>query len=179
MDVSRILKYASFFLFSIAGTWQSDQLDLIRSFNKNDVKYVVIGGGALELFGIRDSSGDIDVYIETSPENSFKTYKALAEFGVPLRSMGVTPHTFCESEEGPPQNLRIGSFGEILTHVTGMPMDFQTAFANKSVIELKGVKINALTPQGIADMKRSTQRSKDLEDLKLLKTKGIKPSKVK
>lgn len=63
---------------------------LLSAFNANHVKYVVIGGYAVFVHAQPRMTKDLDVLIESSPENAIATYKALAEFGAPLEKFAVS-----------------------------------------------------------------------------------------
>src|SRR5688500_12015816 len=59
-----------------------DQLQIVfASFQKNDVKYVVIGGIAAVLYGVPRATFDLDILIEPSKENAQKLLNALSEVG--------------------------------------------------------------------------------------------------
>jgi len=67
---------------------------LLSAFNANHVKYVVIGGYAVFVHAQPRMTKDLDVYIESSPENALATYKAPAQFGAPLAQFSV--EDFCD-----------------------------------------------------------------------------------
>ena|SRR5438067_13892513 len=57
-----------------------DQLQSVfASFQKNDVKYVVIGGIAAVLYGVPRATFDLDILIEPSAENAGRLLKAMTE----------------------------------------------------------------------------------------------------
>ena len=64
---------------------------LLSAFNANHVKYVVIGGYAVGVHAQPRMTKDMDVLIESSPENAIATVyaKGLAGFGAPLASFTV------------------------------------------------------------------------------------------
>src|SRR5580692_5881762 len=62
---------------------------LLSAFNANHVKYVVIGGYAVFVHAQPRMTNDMDVFIESSPENALATYRGLAEFGAPLENFTV------------------------------------------------------------------------------------------
>jgi len=74
----------------------SDFSDLLRLFNDNHVKYLVIGGYAVVQYAEPRFTKDLDIWISTDIENANQVYKALREFGATLTSL--TPKDF--SEEG-------------------------------------------------------------------------------
>ena len=62
-----------------------DQLQtLFASFQKHDVKYLVIGGIAAVLYGVPRATFDLDVLIEPSAQNAERLLKAMIDAGPPL-----------------------------------------------------------------------------------------------
>jgi hypothetical protein len=59
-----------------------DQLQTVfASFQRNNVRYLVIGGIAAVLYGVPRATFDLDVLIEPSKENAQRLLDALAEIG--------------------------------------------------------------------------------------------------
>jgi len=65
----------------------SDFNDLLRIFNANSVKYLVIGGYALIQYTEPRFTKDLDLLIGTDISNASAVLKALREFGAPLSGM--------------------------------------------------------------------------------------------
>jgi hypothetical protein len=61
-----------------------DFLDLLRAFAAADVRFLVVGAYALALHGRPRATGDLDVWVEATPENARRVIRALGEFGAPL-----------------------------------------------------------------------------------------------
>ena len=60
-----------------------DQLQSIfASLQKNEVKYVVIGGIAAVLYGVPRATFDLDLLIEATVENAERLLKAMTEAGL-------------------------------------------------------------------------------------------------
>jgi hypothetical protein len=74
----------------------SDFSDLLRIFNANRVKYLVIGGYAVVQYAEPRFTKDLDVWVSTEPVNAEMVYKSLREFGASLENL--TAKNF--SEEG-------------------------------------------------------------------------------
>ena len=72
----------------------SDFSDLLRIFNDNNVKYLVIGGYALVQYAEPRFTKDLDLWISTDPANAGAVYRALSTFGAPLE--GMTEKDFAE-----------------------------------------------------------------------------------
>ena len=60
-------------------------------FNKK-VKFLFVGAYAMGAYCYPRATGNFDVWIEASPENSEKIHQSLSEFGAPLS--GITKETF-------------------------------------------------------------------------------------
>jgi hypothetical protein len=60
-----------------------DFKDFLNFLNTNGVKYLLIGGWAVGIYGYPRATGDMDVLIATDEANLDKLLKALYEFGAP------------------------------------------------------------------------------------------------
>ena len=74
----------------------SDFNDLLRLFNDNHVRYLVIGGYAVIQYAEPRLTMDLELWISTDTDNAASIFKALKIFGAPLA--GLTEADF--SEEG-------------------------------------------------------------------------------
>lgn len=78
-------------------TLKPDFKDLLRSFNKHQVTYLIVGGYAVMKYTEPFYTKDIGLWIEATPENAKKTFAALLEFGAPMADLTIhdltQPHT--------------------------------------------------------------------------------------
>ena len=65
----------------------SDFSDLLRLFNGNNVKYLVIGGYAVIQYAEPRYTKDLDLWISTDVANAKAVFRALKEFGAPLADL--------------------------------------------------------------------------------------------
>ena len=63
------------------------QKDLLSELNAAGVEFVVIGGHAVNAYGVPRMTKDLDVLIRADRKNSEAVYRALASFGAPLASV--------------------------------------------------------------------------------------------
>ena len=56
--------------------------DFIQCLNNNNAKYLVVGGMAVIYYGYPRFTGDIDFWIEKTPENAKAVFNAIIEFGM-------------------------------------------------------------------------------------------------
>ena len=135
-------------------------VDLLRAFAAADVRYLVVGAYALGLHGRPRATGDLDVWVDATPENAARVMRALAAFGAPLDT--VTADDF--SREGitfqiglPP--LRI----DILTRLTGL--SFTEAWPERVRGPLGDIEADFIGREAFIRNKRATGRLKDLADI--------------
>jgi hypothetical protein len=69
------------------GILHEDFLDFIRALNANEVEYLVVGGYAVILHGYPRTTGDLDVWVNKTPENYGRLTNAFAEFKMPVFDM--------------------------------------------------------------------------------------------
>ena len=58
-----------------------DLREFIALLNSTSVKYLIVGGHAVAFHGHPRFTGDIDFFVERSPENAERLEKALSDFG--------------------------------------------------------------------------------------------------
>jgi hypothetical protein len=66
-----------------------DFVDLLRAFIAADVRFLIVGAYALALHGKPRATGDLDVWIDATPDNAARVMRALAAFGAPLGDVSV------------------------------------------------------------------------------------------
>ena len=140
-----------------------DFKEFIQLLNKNQVKYLVIGGYAVAIHGHPRYTKDIDIWLEMSEENSQKLIKALTEFG--FGSLGLTPDAF----QTPDQIVQLGyppSRIDLITTPDGI--DFQTCYDSKIEVILRDIPVNFIDLDNLKKNKLASGRLQDLADLEKL-----------
>lgn len=94
--------------------------DLLKSFDEQEVKYLVVGGHAVMFYSEPRYTKDLDIWIEASPENATRVFRALAHFGAPLTGVSeadfAAPGSFYQLGRPP---LRV----DVLTSIEGLEFD--------------------------------------------------------
>jgi hypothetical protein len=62
--------------------FNDDFIDFIESLNRHKVDYVLVGGYAVIIRGYSRTTGDIDLWVNRSPENYTKLIAAIVQFGL-------------------------------------------------------------------------------------------------
>jgi len=140
-----------------------DFKEFIELLNKNNVKYLVVGGYALAFHGYPRYTKDIDFWVWVEKENAKNIIKALKDFGFSSLELKeedfLTPGYVIQLGQ-PPGRI------DLLTSVTGL--EFETCYASKVHIELQGTKIDFLDLENFKKNKKSVGRYQDLADLENL-----------
>ena len=141
-----------------------DYKEMLQILLNNKVRFLVVGAYAMGVYGYPRATGDIDIWVEASSENSEKIHQSLSEFGAPLSE--VTKTTFCE--EGIVFQIGVAPRRiDIITKIDGV--DFNKAYSDKQKIEIEGIKIPFLSKEDLIKNKESTGREKDKLDAKYLR----------
>lgn len=145
-------------------TLAKDFEDFVKLLNQHHVAYMIVGGYALAFHGKPRHTGDLDIWIQNSDDNSDKLVNVIKEFG--LGSLGLTKADFLQegyvTQIGYPP-LRI----DILNSIDGVIFD--DAFQNKLLINIDGLDINYIGLRDFIDNKIASGRSQDIVDLKEIK----------
>jgi predicted nucleotidyltransferase len=62
--------------------FEDEVIDFMKLLNKNEVKYLLVGGIAVNYFGYSRTTGDVDLWIEDSTQNRQHLVNSLSEFGI-------------------------------------------------------------------------------------------------
>jgi len=141
-----------------------DYKEMLQILLNNEVKFLIVGAYAMGALGYPRATGDFDIWVESSPENSEKVYNSLLEFGVPLEQI----NTEIFMEKG--IIFQIGVVPrriDILTFIDGV--EFGKAYKDKENITIEGITIPFLSKENIIKNKEATGREKDKLDVKYLK----------
>ena len=140
-----------------------DFVDLLRAFAAADVRFLIVGAYALAHHGRPRATGDLDVWVDATPDNAARVMEALAAFGAPLQE--VTREDF--SRPGivfqigvPPGRI------DIVTDLTGV--SFEEAWPSRDRGRFGELDVDFLGRDAFIRNKRATGRAKDLGDIERL-----------
>lgn len=144
----------------------SDYKDLFRTLNRHRVRYLVIGAYAVAFYTEPRYTKDIDIWVSNDATNAKSLYKALIEFGAPLKGMSVkdfiNKKTIYQIGIAP---VRI----DILMDASGIK--FENAWENRKRTRYGGVPINMLGIKELIYSKKKVGREHDIADIKKLTNK--------
>jgi hypothetical protein len=142
---------------------QADFKEFLELLNEYKVRYLVVGGYALNLYIAKPrNTGDLDIWIEISEENASNTKKAIEHFcGVNDIDKNVFMNENLRAPIGEPP-LCI----DILMKVDGL--EFHKCYEQKNVINWSEIDIPFLTKSDLITTKKIVNRPQDKADVAAL-----------
>ena len=140
-----------------------DFKEFIELLNKNNVRYLVVGGYALAFHGHPRYTKDIDFWLWVNQANAKNIIKALEEFG--FSSLDLNENDFLR----PGYVVQLGQPPariDLLTSVTGL--DFEECYETRNHIEIQGSEIDIIDLESFKKNKIAVGRHQDLADLENL-----------
>jgi hypothetical protein len=137
-----------------------DFVDLLRAFVAYDVRFLIVGAYALALHGRPRATGDLDVWVDATPENASRIVRALASFGAPMDQVSEADFS------SPGVVLQLGvppGRIDILTALTGLA--FEEAWPGRVHGVLGDVAVDVIGRESFIRNKRATGRARDLGDI--------------
>jgi predicted nucleotidyltransferase len=143
-------------------TLPKDFKEFIESLNKNDVRYVVIGGYAVVYHGYVRSTNDIDIWVDIHEDNINKILKALDDFGfssLNLKAQDFSPNQIIQLGF-PPNRIDLIS--------TPAGVDFDTCYDTREQVIIDDITVNFINLENLIKAKKASNRTRDLADIEEL-----------
>jgi hypothetical protein len=142
-------------------------LRIWRTFEAKGLRYMMVGGFAVNLHGHFRTTGDLDIWIEDKIENRRILRACLADLNLgdfeALETMDFIPGWTSIS-------LFSGIELDIMTYLKGYPQEaFNECLALASLAEINGICIPFLHINHLIREKKLVNREKDLADIEALK----------
>jgi hypothetical protein len=135
-----------------------------ESLNSAGVKYLLLGGYAVNFYGYLRSTNDIDVWIAVDDENARRVSEVFQSFGgFPPEAV---PYTLFL------QKQKVFIFGrepvriDVITGPNGV--EFAECYARRVDAVLDGIPVSVISLDDLKQNKRASARFKDLADLENL-----------
>ena len=137
--------------------------EFIELLNDNRVRYLIVGGYAVALYGYPRYTKDLDVWVECSENNAKSLINALDQFG--MGTLGLVKEDFLVQDQvvqlGYPPN-RI----DLILSISGV--DFQACYPKRKEIFIDELKIDFIDLENLKRNKKASGRSQDIADLENL-----------
>ena len=145
-----------------------DQLQSVfASFQKNDVKYLVIGGIAAVLYGVPRATFDLDVLIEPTKDNVERLLSAMIEAGLGTASLTNAEDVLSKEITIFTDRIRL----DVQTSTPGI--SFEQAWQRRVTMNYRGQTLEVISVGDLIASKTAAGRDVDLEDVRILKSKEV------
>ena len=142
-----------------------DFKELLSIFNAHSVRYLIIGGYAYARYTEPRTTKDLDLFVQPDPVNAVAVYKALTEFGAPLKGVTVDdfvhPGTVFQIGVAP---LRV----DILCHIDGPDFNQAWETSEQALIDDE-VPARYISSDKLIANKLAAGRPQDLLDVEKLR----------
>jgi hypothetical protein len=146
-----------------------DFRDLLRAFNEEKVKYLIVGGYALIKYTEPRYTKDLDVWVSPDPENSERVFRALTKYGAPISNM--SPADFSRKGFFFTMGLAPNRI-DILFDLSGL--QFGSAWERRVNVLVGDVDTNFICRTDLIINKEAVGRKQDLADVEKLRIAEVR-----
>ncbi|WP_309608641.1 nucleotidyltransferase [Flavobacterium sp.] len=141
-------------------------LDIWKYFFQYNVRYITIGGFAVNIYGYNRSTGDIDIYLEDTKENRINLRNAFVEIGLgdieTIETMQFIPGWTDFT-------LSYGLRLDIMTNVKGLEnKTFDDLLNSATVVMIDEIPVKFIDYKNLIIAKKAANRPKDILDIEEL-----------
>jgi hypothetical protein len=142
---------------------EKDYEEILKLFNSHRIKYCIIGAFAVAFYARPRYTKDIDILIDSSPENAERIIRALAEFG--FEDLDLSEDDLCQ--EG--NIIQLGYEPLRVDIVTSLSsISFNQVWKNKVSADYGREKVHFIGLDDLIQTKKQSSRPQDKVDLDLL-----------
>ena len=144
----------------------SQIIEIWKYFSINRVKYLTIGGFAVNIYGYGRNTGDIDIFIEDSIENRENLRLALKQSGIgDFKNMSTMQFIPGWTDIALNFNLRL----DIMTSVKGLEnKTFEQLLEKAYIAEINDIPVYFIDYENLIIAKKAANRPKDILDIEEL-----------
>jgi predicted nucleotidyltransferase len=155
-----------------------DYRTIFKDLNDAGVDYTLVGGVAVNFYGIPRMTYDLDLAIALNPENILKLVSRLGDWGYKPRAP-VDPHDLADEKKRGiwirEKNMKAFSFyhekeaiGEIDVLID-LPMPYKDLRERATVFDVEGTSVPVVSLQDLIELKLRAGRQQDLSDVQHLR----------
>ena len=141
-------------------------LDIWKYFFQFNVRYITIGGFAVNIYGYNRATGDIDIYLDDTKENRINLRNAFIEIGLgdfeSIETMQFIPGWTDFT-------LSYGLRLDIMTSVKGLEdKPFDTLLEIATIVIIDDIPVKFIDYDNLIIAKKASNRTKDILDIEEL-----------
>jgi hypothetical protein len=154
--------------------------DLFTALNKNQVKYAIAGGVAVNLYGIERATRDLDLLLAMDEENLLKAASVFKNLGYSPK-VPVRPEDFAKKEIREKwikeKNMIVFSYIDLknpyllIDIIINTPIKYEDIAEHIAILVSKdeAIRVPVISIDDLIKMKKQTNRSQDISDIEMLK----------
>lgn len=153
--------------------------EVLRALQKHGVRYLILGGAAVNLHGVPRMTGDLDLAVDLSPENIHALVDALEEAGlkpsIPVDPTGLSDPAKRRrwQDEKHLAALTFQSTGKEKAYrevdvILENPIDFEEMYKDRQSLAASDLAIDLISLEHLIEIKRNQGREQDLADVEAL-----------
>jgi hypothetical protein len=155
-----------------------DYLGIFKALNARKISYLVVGGTAVNLYGIPRMTYDLDILLDLEAGNLEKFASLVKGWGfkpkVPVDIMDLSDEAkrreWVERKHMKAFNLVNPEWGiSEIDIVIAAPVDYPQAAKRGNRMDLQGVPVPVISLEDLIRMKRVANREQDKDDISYLK----------
>jgi len=155
--------------------------DIFKALESSRVKYLVIGGVAVNLYGVQRATGDIDLLLAMDRDNIVKFIELSKKLGLvpkaPVKADDLADPVKLKAwrEE---KNMRDFSFIHpdysyvMIDIMTDNYLPFEEAYRKRNVLPAWGINVSCVSLDDLIKLKEISGREQDLADIDALRKYG-------
>lgn len=150
---------------------------IIKTLNKHNIKYLIVGGLAINLYGIPRFTKDIDIVCDMSEDNLKRLIKAIKELGykprVPIKIDDFAKPELRSKWKKEKGMLAFAFFDpkdyfKELDIVMQEKLSFDKMYKNKVVMKMDKVNVYVCSIDDLIKLKKTASRKQDISDIEAL-----------
>jgi hypothetical protein len=159
-----------------AGNFTDRVEAFVKAANENQVRMILVGGGAVNFHGYQRHSADIDFWIDISEQNLHRLLKALHDLGFDIDEF---PEKVAKGEQNISIKISPVFELELITNLNS-GKSFNKAFNDSILVQRDGLSYHILNFEDLIRSKITSERTKDkldVEALHKIRLKRTEPDK--
>jgi len=152
--------------------------DIFRKLQEKNVRYLVIGGIAVNLYGVQRATGDIDLLLAMDQEN-------LSRFIDLTKELKLVPKSPVKAEDlkdpvklkewRKTKNMLVFSFVDldnpyiVIDVMNQADIDFENMYQRKKEMKAWGISVSTISLDDLIKTKQKSGREQDLADIAALR----------
>ena len=151
-----------------------DYLGIFKEFNAKKIKYLVVGGLAVNFYGIPRMTYDIDILLSLDDENVHAFLGLMKKWDFkPKAPVNMTDFADQVKRKDWIANKNMKAFNFVnpqwgvseIDIILDSPISYEKAITNVKDVDLKGVLVPTISIKDLIKMKQISNRQQDISDI--------------